>query len=692
MAAEIFGVAVRGLIRMNNLELGNFLSWFSLGNTYSTVIVPSMLPDRGDQPFPVASPGVPQRIFAPTGGTPFAPDVYRRPILSSSPTIPFPSSSFQYPVFPFGTTFPILSATFSVGTTSYVDSSSGGRLFTTPVNSQFLGHVDTVSSQFPRPYLVSRPDGSDNGGLDNNIKWGRLGLDLNAGPGAIEIGECGVGKLVPGRDGGGDFWRCGGGEFQGFWVVEFTGDLPLMTCVKRWWVGGCNFTLLGGSVGGFEVEMAKICIQSLLIFSAILRVFLIFYGQWQDSHLEVRYTDVDYLVFSDAAALMASGKSPYERSTYRYSPLIAFLLMPNSLLHQLWGKFLFSAADLLVGLFIHTILKLRGVPENLCTYSTMAWLFNPFTFTIGTRGNCEPIICAMILWIIICLMNDKLLQASFWYGLVVHLRIYPIIYALPIIFILDPLHFQPGKKPVILDWSSRKSMSSWGSSTSKTTDLRYGWSILTSMFTWRRLMFGIISGSIFFILTGLCFYLYGWDFLHEALLYHLTRVDPRHNFSIYFYHIYLHYDHDFSSMEKLISFLPQFIVQLVLIFLFARDLPFCFFLQTLAFVAFNKVVTAQYFVWFFCLLPLILPWSNMKFKWKGLACIFLWIGAQIHWLMWGYMLEFQGKNVFIQLWIASLLFLAVNTCVLINIILNHVYCPVFKQLNHTNSNKTMKHD
>ena len=61
--------------------------------------------------------------------------------------------------------------------------------------------------------------------------------------------------------------------------------------------------------------------------------------------------------------------------------------------------------DLLVGLFIRNILKLRGVPENLSMISVMAWLFNPFTFTIGTRGNCEPIVCALILWVFICLMN-----------------------------------------------------------------------------------------------------------------------------------------------------------------------------------------------------------------------------------------------------------------------------------------------
>lgn len=155
--------------------------------------------------------------------------------------------------------------------------------------------------------------------------------------------------------------------------------------------------------------MISINIRSLLWLSAIFRVILIIYGEWQDSHMEVRYTDVDYLVFSDAASLMASGESPYKRTTYRYSPLLAFLLIPNSIIHRSWGKFLFSASDLLAGVFIHSLLKLRKVPEDQCMYSVVVWLFNPFTFTIGTRGNCEPIVCAIILWIIICLLKGTFL-------------------------------------------------------------------------------------------------------------------------------------------------------------------------------------------------------------------------------------------------------------------------------------------
>ncbi|KAG6787770.1 hypothetical protein POTOM_003815 [Populus tomentosa] len=265
-------------------------------------------------------------------------------------------------------------------------------------------------------------------------------------------------------------------------------------------------------------------IRTLLLLSAIFRVILIVYGEWQDTHMEVRYTDVDYLVFSDAASLMANGESPYKRTTYRYSPLLAFLLTPNSFIHRSWGKFIFSAADLFVGSFIQYILKKREVPEDMCLYSVMVWLLNPFTFTIGTRN---------------------VIQAAFWYGLVVHFRIYPIIYALPIVLVLDPLSFQSGQKPLLVNWKSSQDNASHGR---KDVSEVYGvWTALKTIFTRGRIMFAMVSGSVFMLLV-----------------------------------------------EKLISFLPQLIVQLVLIIRFAQDLPFCLFLQTVAFVAFNKVRFSNY--------------------------------------------------------------------------------------------------
>jgi hypothetical protein len=48
-----------------------------------------------------------------------------------------------------------------------------------------------------------------------------------------------------------------------------------------------------------------------------------------------------------------------------------------------------------------------------------------------------------------------------------------------------------------------------------------------------------------------------------------------------------------------------------------RHLPACLFLQTLAFTALNRVLTAQYFNWWMALLPLLAPRSRMP---VGVAC------------------------------------------------------------------------
>lgn len=82
----------------------------------------------------------------------------------------------------------------------------------------------------------------------------------------------------------------------------------------------------------------------------------------------------------------------------------------------------------------------------------------------------------------------------------------------------------------------------------------------------------------------------------------------------------------------------------------------------------------------------------MRYKWEGLCCIALWMGAQMHWLMWGYLLEFKGKNVFLQLWIASLLFLGANTAILVMIIRRHAYSPLFKLAEQAQSKSSTKQE
>ncbi|RIA04341.1 hypothetical protein BRARA_K01429, partial [Brassica rapa] len=107
-----------------------FSSWFPAVNNYSAMSIPQVLPERGNGP---------QRMVGPTSEvSSYTPDMYRGPVLLSSPAVSFPPSAFQYPGFPFGSSFPLSSANFSGASTPYMDSSSSGRLCFPPVNSQIL--------------------------------------------------------------------------------------------------------------------------------------------------------------------------------------------------------------------------------------------------------------------------------------------------------------------------------------------------------------------------------------------------------------------------------------------------------------------------------------------------------------------------------------------------------------------------
>jgi phosphatidylinositol glycan class M len=91
---------------------------------------------------------------------------------------------------------------------------------------------------------------------------------------------------------------------------------------------------------------------------------------------------------------------------------------------------------------------------------------------------------------------------------------------------------------------------------------------------------------------------FGQEFLDNAYLYHIGRRDHRHNFSVYYYSIYLSFDQQVNRALGLVTFLPQMIVVTLSGILYGKDLVFAAFLQTFAFVMFNKVITSQVSVTF----------------------------------------------------------------------------------------------
>ena len=372
----------------------------------------------------------------------------------------------------------------------------------------------------------------------------------------------------------------------------------------------------------------KVCCAALT-----LRFALIVWGYIQDTYSTVAYTDIDYKVFTDAARHVVHGQSPYDRPTYRYTPLLAWIMTPNILLNANFGKCLFSLVDIANGLLIYDDVTMR-FNSYWALRSLCVWLFNPITLVVSTRGNAESLITLVVLLTLRFHRQSRFLASGLCLGLAAHLKIYPVIYS----FVL------------------------YTSASSNTTTL---FQSLKPDLNRLRLVFGFCLSMTVSSIIGYLFY--GWPFVHETYLYHVTRQDVRHNFSPYFYLLYLHGDEPSGPLASLLAFLPQLFLTLALSWRYRSkpDLSWALFVLTFGFVSFNKVVTSQYFLWYLSLLPLCLPELKTLGWIKTVTLVAAWLGSQGVWLFWAYRLEFLGYNVLLHVWIASLLFLAVNVWLLV---------------------------
>jgi phosphatidylinositol glycan class M len=301
----------------------------------------------------------------------------------------------------------------------------------------------------------------------------------------------------------------------------------------------------------------------------------------------MKYTDIDYMVFTDASRFMSQGQSPYLRDTYRYTPLLAWLLIPTAWQPGwLWfsfGKVLFALADLVAGWLL--LLVLRTEHPNMSEKSRLKyssiWLLNPMVATISTRGSSEGLLGVLVMALLWAVLTRRTVLAGLLLGFGVHFKIYPFIYAPSVIWFLSP---------------ATKDKPPRGESISLLNQV-------LSFVTRERITVTVVSLLAFSGLNLWMYSLYSHPFLQNTYLHHLTRIDHRHNFSPYNTLLYLSssFAGDSSAGESLeikfesLAFIPQLILSTVAIplILAKKSLAGAMLAQTFAFVAFNKVCTSQ---------------------------------------------------------------------------------------------------
>ena len=409
---------------------------------------------------------------------------------------------------------------------------------------------------------------------------------------------------------------------------------------------------------------------------------------------------------------MALGDSPFGRTTYRYSPFVASFMLVSY--NPLIGKILFIVVDVVVGWLVQCTLDSLRCPAKVRLVSTAVWMLNPYTITMSTRGSFESITSLLLLGVLRSVLEDQVMIAAILYGIVTHLRIYPIIFAIPFaIFFGEDNESVTGNR-----FSTRLQVNRQGSSIMLWLP-PYGSSSKIKLFTSGSFSFAIYSASLFILLAVVNYSVYGLDFLEDAFIYHLQRKDIRHNFSPFFYGEYVStsctagLENDGSNetpmtnlsallVLRVLSILPQVATAVLVGVKFAKDLPFALYLQTVGFVALNRVCTAQYFVWYICLIPIVLPgWISLcsglhdlsscaqkehrkqmhvDQKRRGasfrLECgvICRWQVAHVFCLCSAYILEFHGKAIFWQVWTTGILFSFTHASLMVS-------CVKYEKLN-----------
>ena len=88
----------------------------------------------------------------------------------------------------------------------------------------------------------------------------------------------------------------------------------------------------------------------------------------------------------------------------------------------------------------------RTPPTCRCSGTAAAryaavWLLHPFSINISTRGNADALVGVLVLGSLHLLLRRRIRASAVLYGLSVHFKLYPIVYALSFYLFLDEVDY-----------------------------------------------------------------------------------------------------------------------------------------------------------------------------------------------------------------------------------------------------------
>lgn len=285
-------------------------------------------------------------------------------------------------------------------------------------------------------------------------------------------------------------------------------------------------------------------IKFYLILSLILHLILIFWSNYQDKNNLIKYTDIDYFVFNDSINCLINpfninnelncnlGEGPlnfyfnlkignvYSRETFRYTPLLSLLLLLNFKFNY-FGKILFSLFDLIIGLLLYKLILLRSIKTSNSNSTTstiinnntettktikttiskstasniigIIWLINPIILNISTRGSSESILGILIISILYYSEKNQWNKVAIIFGLSVHFKIYPIIYASSLLASITKFNSN--------SLSSNSNSNSYSNSNSNSKEAGKKKKKKKNWISWNHIKFFLISFSTFMLLN-----------------------------------------------------------------------------------------------------------------------------------------------------------------------------------------------